>query len=119
MERVMLRESRQVDGGKRAPPFSLPDTEGRVRTLSEFDDAPALLVAFFCNHCPFVLHIVDEFAAFARDYAPRGLQVVAISSNDTAEFPEDGPEHMGPFASAHGFTFPLPVRRRSAGRARV
>lgn len=102
----MLRESRQVDGGKRAPAFSLPDTKGHVRTLSEFDDAPALLVAFICNHCPFVLHIIDEFAAFARDYAPKGLQVVAISSNDTAEFPEDGFEHMGPFASAYDFTFP-------------
>ena len=102
----MLRQSRQVDGGKRAPDFALPDTEGRIRTLAEFDAAPALLVAFICNHCPFVLHIADAFAAFARDYADRGLQVVAISSNDTAEFPEDGFEHMGPFAARYGFPFP-------------
>lgn len=102
----MLRQSRQVDGGKRAPDFALPDTEGSVRTLAEFDASPALLVAFICNHCPFVIHIADAFAAFARDYAGRGLQVVAISSNDTAEFPEDGPEHMAAFAAQHGFTFP-------------
>jgi peroxiredoxin len=102
----MLRQSRQVDGGKRAPDFALPDTEGRIRTLGEFEDAPALLVAFICNHCPFVLHIADAFADFARDYADKGLQVVAISSNDTAEFPEDGPEHMPGFARERGFTFP-------------
>ena len=102
----MLRQSRQVDGGKRAPDFALPDTEGRIRTCAEFDVSPALLVAFICNHCPFVLHIADAFAAFARDYADRGLQVVAISSNDTAEFPEDGFERMGPFAARYGFTFP-------------
>ena len=102
----MLRMSRQVGLGDNAPDFALADTGGSVRTLDEFADAPALLVAFICNHCPFVLHIIDDFVEFARDYAPRGLQVVALSSNDPAEFPEDDFEHMADFAAARGFTFP-------------
>jgi len=102
----MLRLSRQVDYGKPAPAFALPDTEGRVRTLEEFAGSPALLIAFICNHCPFVLHLIDQFADFARDYQPRGLQVVAISSNDPAEFPEDGPEFMEGFARERRLPFP-------------
>ena len=102
----MLKLSRQVDQGKQAPAFALPDTQGRIRTLAEFDGAPALLVAFICNHCPFVHHLLDEFLAFARDYAPKGLQIVAISSNDLAEFPEDDLPHMRALAEEKDFPFP-------------
>lgn len=102
----MLRLSRQLDYGKNAPPFSLPDTEGTWRSLDEFAPAPALLVAFICNHCPFVLHILDPFIAFAREYQPRGLQVVAISSNFPDEFPEDDYEHMKALARDKAFPFP-------------
>lgn len=92
--------------GDPAPDFALPDTDGRVRSLAEFADRPALLVAFICNHCPFVLHILDAFVAFARDYRERGLQVVAISSNDPDEFPEDDVAHMKQLARDRGFPFP-------------
>lgn len=102
----MLRMSRQLDYGKTAPDFALPDTDGKIRTLDEFSAAPALLVAFICNHCPFVLHIIDEFTDFARDYAPKGLQVVAISSNYPDEFPEDDYPHMQRFAKDRAFPFP-------------
>ena len=102
----MLRMSRMVDGHPAAPPFALPDTTGRIRTLDEFDQAPALLVAFICNHCPFVLHILDGLLAFAREYQPRGLQLVAISSNDPAQHPEDGPAQMAELARDRSFPFP-------------
>lgn len=102
----MLKLSRQVDIGNPAPDFALPDTDGAIRTLAEFEAAPALLVAFICNHCPFVQHILDGFVDFARDYAAKGLQVVAISSNDPAEFPEDDPAHMRALAEAMDFPFP-------------
>ena len=102
----MLRFSRQTGLGSAAPDFALPDTDGRVRSLAEFGDAPALLVAFICNHCPFVLHMIGGLTEFAREYAPRGLQVVAISSNDTAEFPEDDYAHMARFAAEQALTFP-------------
>ena len=102
----MLKLSRQVDYGKAAPDFALPDTEGKVHALNHFAGAPALLVAFICNHCPFVLHIIDELASLAREYQDKGLSVVAISSNDSEEFPEDGPEFMADFAREHALPFP-------------
>lgn len=102
----MLRWSRQLDYGKPAPSFALPDTAGQVRTLEEFAAAPALLIAFICNHCPVVLHMIDELARFARDYAPKGLQVLAISSNDPADFAEDDYPHMQAFARDRDLPFP-------------
>lgn len=102
----MLRFSRQLDYGKPAPDFALPDTDGKLRSLSEFAGAPALLVVFICNHCPFVLHLIDPLAAFARDYAPKGLQVLAISSNYPDDYPEDDYPHMQAFARDHSLPFP-------------
>jgi hypothetical protein len=63
-------------------------------------------VAFICNHCPYVKHILDGFVAFTREYGPRGLAVVAISSNDIATHPEDSPGEMAKLARAKNFTFP-------------
>jgi peroxiredoxin len=92
--------------GTAAPPFALPDPSGRVHSLDDFGDAPALLVAFICNHCPYVKHILREFAGFAREYAGRGLAVVAISANDASAYPDDAPPAMARVAAEHGFTFP-------------
>lgn len=101
----MLKWSRQLDYGKLAPPFALRDTAGNLRRLDEFE-APALLVAFICNHCPVVLHMLDGLCNFAREYEPKGLQVVAISSNDPTEFSEDDYSHMQAFARDRGLPFP-------------
>ncbi|WP_428333209.1 thioredoxin family protein [Novosphingobium sp.] len=102
----MLRLSRQLDYGKVAPSFALPDTDGNIRTLDEFSQAPALLVAFICNHCPFVLHILDSFIEFAREYQDKGLQIVAISSNFPDDFPEDDYPHMVLLAKDKKLPFP-------------
>jgi len=102
----MLRMSRMLEQGTRAPYFSLPDTNGVLRTLTNVRGKKGLLVAFICNHCPFVLHLIDHFAASANDWQTDGLGVVAISSNDTAEFPEDGAEFMPAFARERRFGFP-------------
>lgn len=102
----MLKLSRMVGLGEPAPDFALPDTEGRTRSLADFAGSPALLVAFICNHCPFVQHLIDGVVDLAREYQPRGLQVVAISSNDPEEFPEDDFAHMQAFAKDHDFPFP-------------
>ena len=88
-----------------APAFSLPDIDGRTVSLDDFRTAPALLVAFWCNHCPYVRHIREGFAAFARDYQPQGLGIVAINANDTTTHPDDSPECMKTEAESHGFTF--------------
>lgn len=102
----MLKLSRQVDYGSSPKPFALRDTAGDIRTLQEFTGGKGLLVAFICNHCPFVRHVLDGFVEFAREYQPRGLEVVAISPNDPADFAEDSPEEMARLAQEKGFTFP-------------
>lgn len=103
---MALRESRMVDLGTQAPAFELPDAQGKMHRLEDFREAPALLVAFLCNHCPYVKHILPGFAGFAREYAARGLAIVAISPNDVVAFPEDAPEVMAEVAGRHGFVFP-------------
>lgn len=102
----MLRMSRMLEPGTEAPVFVLPDTGGVLRTTADVRGEKGLLIAFICNHCPFVLHLIDHFVASASDWQRRGLGVVAISSNDTSEFPEDGAEFMPAFARERAFSFP-------------
>ncbi len=95
--------------GAKAPEFSLPDPFRRVWTLADFEGAPALLVAFICNHCPFVKHVRAGFAQLAKDYQERGVAVVGISSNDFGAYPDDSPEAMAEEIRAAGYTFPYLV----------
>ncbi len=92
--------------GSPAPSFRLPDARGRMVSIDDFRDAPALLVMFICNHCPFVQHIRTELSRFARDYSARGLAIVAINSNDVAAYPDDGPEQMLEEAKRMQYVFP-------------
>jgi thiol-disulfide isomerase/thioredoxin len=93
--------------GTYTPHFSLPEpSSGEVVSLSDFAEAPALLVMFLSNHCPFVKHIADQIADFGRDYRDKGLAIVAINSNDVANYPDDSPERMAAEVSARGYTFP-------------
>jgi peroxiredoxin len=92
--------------GTQLPAFRLSDFNGRSVSSDDFRDAPALLVAFICRHCPFVTHIRRGFADFARDAQPRGLAIVAINSNDVEAFPEDGPDGMRAEAEEARYTFP-------------
>src|SRR5690606_38326812 len=92
--RMVLTPSANLELGTPAQPFALPDPTGRVVALEDFADKPALLVVFWSNHCPFVKHLKQAFAEFAREYQERGLAVVAINSNDADAYPEDRPEAM-------------------------
>jgi peroxiredoxin len=93
--------------GTTAPDFALDDVvSGNKVSLSDFDDKPAMLVMFICNHCPYVQHVRAELARFGRDYEDSGLGLVAISSNDADQYPEDGPEAMRREAETVGYTFP-------------
>ena len=98
--------STMLDLATTLPSFTLPDFNGRTVSDTDFTGSRALLVAFICKHCPFVKHIRAEFARFAKEYEAKGLKVVAIASNDTKEFPEDGPEGMKQEAAEAGYTFP-------------
>ena len=92
--------------GTPAPDFQLPDTNGKFVTLASLKEKPTLLVMFICNHCPYVKHIRTGLTQLANDFHPRGVGMVAISSNDAANYPEDGPVKMAEEAKSAGYTFP-------------
>ena len=93
--------------GTPAPDFALPDVvTGKTVSLTDLAPAPALLVAFICNHCPYVKHIQAGLAQMARDFQTRGVAVVAISSNDVVNHPDDNPELMRVEAQSAGYRFP-------------
>jgi len=91
--------------GTAAPDFQLPDVSGKPVSLADFRGKP-LVVMFICNHCPYVKHLRAELAQLGRDYLPRGMAIVAISSNDAEKYTEDGPELMKAEALAAGYLFP-------------
>ena len=98
--------STMLELGTPAPAFALPEPlTGRSVESEEFTGRP-LLVIFMCNHCPFVLHILDALAAFAHEMQARGLGVVAINSNDVAHYPDDSPKKMAVLARERGLDFP-------------
>jgi peroxiredoxin len=92
--------------GTPAPAFSLRDGSGKAFALQDFAGSRGLLVAFICNHCPYVKHILEGFVAFAREYRPKGLAVIAINPNDASARPEDGPQNMLRIAAEKAFDFP-------------
>jgi peroxiredoxin len=93
--------------GTQAPTFRLPDAiTGKIVSLDDFKGAPALLVMFICNHCPYVQHIRTQLAQVARNYQKKGVAVVAISPNDVRQFPDDSPEKMKQEAQTYGYSFP-------------
>lgn len=92
--------------GSKAPFFRLPDPAGKWHSIDDFKNATGLLVAFLCNHCPFVKHIRAEFAVLASRYQKLGVAVVGISSNEIGQFPDDSPEKMAEEARTYGYDFP-------------
>jgi peroxiredoxin len=93
--------------GTLAPDFSLPDgVSGKTVSMADFQKAPALLVMFICNHCPYVKHVQAGLAAMAKDFQARNVAVVAINSNDVQNYPDDSPDKMNEEARRAGYTFP-------------
>ncbi len=92
--------------GTKAPRFNLPDPQGKTISLDDFKDAPALVVAFICNHCPYVQHIRSSFAELGKEYQKRGVAIVAINSNDFETYPDDRPVMMAEEIESIGYTFP-------------
>lgn len=87
-------------------PFRLPGTDGRQHGVDDYAQARALVVIFSCNHCPYVRAWEDRMIAIQRDYAPRGVQFLVISSNDPEQYPEDSFERMKERAQQKGYNFP-------------
>ena len=92
--------------GTQAPDFSLINVDGQTVSRIDFEGAPALLVIFMCNHCPYVIHIADVLAQVTTQYLHKGVAIVGISSNDSTKYPQDSPEQMVHEAENRGYLFP-------------
>ncbi len=105
---MALTASTMLPLGTKAPDFQLPDVvSGETISLETFADKKALLVAFICQHCPFVKHVKHEIARIGKDYADKEVGIVAISANDVANYPGDSPENLKKMAQELAFNFPL------------
>lgn len=98
--------SAMVPLGTPAPDFTLPSIDGRTVSLADFASAPALLVIFMCNHCPYVRHIESGIGTLVSDYRPKGLAAVGIRSNDVGQYPDDDVSSLTEQARRAGFGFP-------------
>src|SRR5258708_20610956 len=103
---MVATHSTMLPLGTKAPDFRLPDTAGKRVSISDFKNAPALLVVFMCNHCPYVKHIRSGLAQLARDFQPRGIAMVGINSNDALNYPPDNPAKMVEEVKSAGYIFP-------------
>lgn len=103
---MALTPSTMIPLGSQAPDFRLADTDGRTVALDDFKGAPALLVMFICNHCPYVKHVRQGLAALAREYQEKGVAVVGISANDATAYPDDSPAKMAREKVDAGYVFP-------------
>ncbi len=104
---MALTESTMMSLGSRAPDFNLPEPlTGQDLSLEQLRGEHATLVMFICNHCPYVIHVIEGIAELSADYMPRGVGFVAINSNDVDSYPEDSPEKMSAWATQEQFLFP-------------
>ncbi|MHC5234032.1 thioredoxin family protein [Brucella sp. LJL56] len=110
--------SNSIELGTTAADFLLSDANGVAHRLSDFEAAPVLLVAFISNRCPFVQLIRNELASFAREYQTKGLQIVAINSNDAEAHPQESIEAIGREVDEIGYSFPyLKDEEQTAAKA--
>jgi len=91
---MILTESVKGLDNTGAPDFDLPATDGRNYSLADFADAKILVVIFMCNHCPYVLAVLDRLNSLAKNFAERGVRFVGINSNDAENYPADSFEKM-------------------------
>jgi len=103
---MALTPSNMLPLGTLAPGFSLPSTSGETVSLDYFNESPALLVAFICNHCPYVKHIQSGFTSMADEYIAKGVAFVAISANDVDAYPDDNFVNMKKESEQAGYGFP-------------
>ncbi|MGI9284133.1 MAG: thioredoxin family protein [Pseudomonadales bacterium] len=114
----MLLDTPEAQIGWQARPFTLLDPDGRTFRLADLQAGKGLLIAFICNHCPYVQAIADRFATDANTLQSEGINVVAINSNDYRYVPADSPAMMKKFAAQHRFSFPYLIDEdQSVGRA--
>jgi peroxiredoxin len=102
----MLTQTPICDFGKKAIPFKLKSTEGKIISLEELKGENGILVMFICNHCPYVKAITKDIVEDCNELKKIGINSVAISSNDSINYPEDSFDNMIKFAKKNNFSFP-------------
>lgn len=106
------------DFGWQAPDFRLPATDGKTYSLADIRGPKGTLIIFICNHCPYVVGVIDRIVLDVAALQKLGIGVAAICANDAESYPQDSFERMGEFAIANGFTFPyLHDESQVVGRA--
>jgi len=114
----VLLETPDVQLGWQAQPFTLADPDGNSWSLAQLQEGKPLLIAFICNHCPYVKAIADRLATDARQLQSEGIGVVAINSNDYVSYPADSPPRMKEFAAQQDFPFAYLIDEdQTVGRA--
>lgn len=104
----MAMTSTMLQLGSTAPPFAIQDVvTGQLYSLDSFVAKAGLLVMFICRHCPYVVHVEQELARLGHDYQNTNLGIIAISSNDPINYPDDAPPKLKEMAVRLGFTFPF------------
>ena len=104
---MALTPSNMLPVGTKAPEFSLIDTkDNKIKSLQDLKGKAGTLVMFICNHCPFVIHVNKELVRLTIDYKSKGINCIAISSNDVENYPDDSPELMKLLAKEKEFNFP-------------
>lgn len=104
---MALTPSNMLPLGTKAPDFNLINTkDDKNVSLESSKGMHGTVVMFICNHCPFVKHVNFELSRLAKDYKSKGINCIAISSNDVENYPEDAPEKMKLNAIENDFIFP-------------
>lgn len=102
---MVLLKSLQLPMGSDIIDFSLPATDGKTYSPSDFSDKKALVIIFMCNHCPYVKAIIDRLITLQVEYAVSGVQLIGINSNESENYPEDSLENMQKWAREEGVNF--------------
>ena len=103
---MALTESKMLPLGTKAPEFSLPNVvNGNTESLDQLKGENGSVIVFMCNHCPYVVYLIDHFVSFAKEYQKKGINTIAISSNDVENYPADNPKLMRELALEKDFSF--------------
>jgi len=115
---MALLDTPLCDFGWQAPDFELPDPDGKLYKMRDEMGENGLLIAFICNHCPYVKAIADRLSQDAKVLQSEGIHVLAVMSNDYQSYPDDSPDNMKLFAKAHQFSFPYLIdETQNVGKA--
>ena len=115
---LLASEYKILKKGEKAPAFSLPATDGKTYSLSDFKGKKAILIIFMCNHCPYVIPKVNEMKRIAGDFKEKGLAVIGINPNEDENYPDDSFDNMKLYSKKWGLNFPY-LRDKSQDVARA